>query len=106
MILFEEVAMVAAQVALIGDVDRSKAVPGYSEEEKTDPGEIVEGKKRFRCSRNECSRMTIHKNRLGRIKKFTIKGHWFRAQVNVSPEIRAALIVREAVNAASIWFWW
>jgi hypothetical protein len=41
MVLFKEITVIAAQVALIGDIDRPKAVPGNSKEKKADAGKIV-----------------------------------------------------------------
>lgn len=60
MVLFEEVAMVAAQVTPIGDIDRAKAVFGDAEEEETEPGKIVEGEGQFWRPRNTCGLPIIH----------------------------------------------
>jgi hypothetical protein len=41
MVLFEKIAVVAPQVALIGHIDRPKTVPGNPEEEKPDLCKVV-----------------------------------------------------------------
>jgi hypothetical protein len=60
MILFEEIAMRAPQVALVGDIYRSKTLIGDSEEEKAEPGKIVVRKKPLAGSLNISSLKCIH----------------------------------------------
>jgi hypothetical protein len=43
MVLLEEIAMITAQVTLVGYVNRPETVFGYPEEEKPELGEIVKG---------------------------------------------------------------